>query len=472
MTEEKLNFLQSLDPSEDLIKLVNFCTKTKIDYGRDAYDTMATIGINQNNKTVSEQSLLSLYKKTYDLMFKYVSELKIRNTTSQHFVKLKEMYNSGELKQNLSPEECRKFYFSTCPNVLGEYSPLHAQGGKDVILKNGNVVSDFIHIYPFERASEINCRLYLNTTPDNSCKIGEYLLEECYNRHLRVYFKFDTSGKRNDSMLVYTNYQKVSKFVEILEQIKQQHPELFVGATKSGVLTAQVNDFISYGEEPEYKHSSFNAERAAAIDEFTNREIARARMGIGNYLGTFTTRYGEILDLRNYLIYRLKESFLDILEQRQANIKQCIYPSNINETNVKDYIELETNIYNTCKNQMPPYVLQTIEKNVDKIISNLKQGFRPRCSYIEFKTQKTSLSLYKPEYTQQRLDKHGYLPYTIMLDYDIQNKLFQMFNVYERIKKNTTLENLAPYFEKHHCSVYHPHLNTETAQELNVIKTD
>lgn len=467
MTTEQYDFLNTLEPTQDLIKLVNFCTKQKIERNQDAYNIMAQIGVNKNNKPVSKQSLLSLYKKTYDLMFRYISELQVRSTTRQNFAKLKEMYARGELKPNLSPEECRKFYFETCPQVLGEYSPLHAQNGEDVILNDGRVTPDFIHIYPFERASEINCRLYLNTTPDNSCKIGEYLLEECYNRHLRVYFKFDTAGTRNDSMLIYTNYQKVSEFVEILEQIKQQHPELFVGATKSGVLTAQVNDFISYGEEPEYKHSSFNAERAAAIDEFTKNEIARARIGIGYYSGNFTTRYGDVLNFRNYLIYRLKEAFLETLETTQANIKNNIFPKRINEANVKDYIEIETKIYNACKTQIPPFVMENIEKNVDKIISDLKQGLRPNCGSIEFRTQRTNLSMYAPDYAKKKLAEQGYLPYNIYIDYDIQKKLFGMFNVTERISKNTTLESLEPYFKKHHCSVCHPHLNTETEQKLN-----
>lgn len=215
-------------------------------------------------------------------------------------------------------------FFEVCPKVLGEYAPLHAQGGENPHLCNGEIVENFIHLYPFECPKQTNCRLYLNTIPDNSCKIGEYLLEECYNRNLSVYFKIDTGGARSDSMLIYTNYDMVDTFVKILEKIKNEHPELFIGATKSGVFTAKVNDFISYGEEPAYRHSSFNLERSRAISDYISAQLSQARQQIGNYSGTFLTRTGEKLHMREYLIYRLKASFLETLQQIQDNIKKGV----------------------------------------------------------------------------------------------------------------------------------------------------
>ena len=466
MTENKLQFLNNIQSSNDLVRFVQYCVPQRI-RNASVYNITTSVNVNKNNRRVSPASILSLYQKTYQLMFQYVRDLKVRSTTTEHFRILKQMYENGKLKPNLSPEECQHFFFEVCPKVLGEYAPLHAQSGENPHLSNGQIATDFIHIYPFEYVKTINCRLYLNTTPDNSCKIGEYLLEECFKRKLRVYFKFDTEGARNDSMLIYTNYDRVNDFIQILEKIKTAHPELFDGAVKSGVLTAKVNDFISYGEEPEYKHTSFNAERSEAIEEYIDNEVRKARINLGNYTGTFQTRTGDVLHLREYLIYRLKASFLETLQQTQDNIKKGIFPKRINQANVRDYIEIETNIYNACMRQIPDFVLQNIEANVDKIIVDLKRGLKPVAGRIDFRTQRTSLSMYNPDYAKSVLQKQGYLPYHVAIKLDIQEKLFNMFNITSQIQKNITLETLEPYFSKHHCSVLYPHLNTETAKELN-----
>lgn len=468
MEYAKLNFIQSLKTNYTLTDIVKHCVNERIKHNTDAYDVVTRTNVNKYNQPISSKTLLSLYKTTYDLMYDYIKNLTATPNTSQSFLILKKKFDLGEMKENPTPEYCREFFFETCPKILGDPSPLHAQNGFDPILENGAVRKDFIHIYPFELPSKIDCRLYFNTTPENSCKIGELLMKEAYKKRLRVYFKFDTSGVRNDSMLIYTNYQRVNSFVEIVENIKKTNPELFVGAENLSLLTAKVTDYIAYGEEPEYKHSSFNAERCSAIDEFIDSQIAKNRVSVGNYAGNFITSKGETLQLRDYVIYRLKTAFGDTLNQIQENLKNNNYPRNITKEKEKSYIEIQNNIFNSCKQALPQAVLQQIEAQADLIIANLKHGRKTLDNFtISFKTVKKELFSFNEKYMDDIINSRGYLEYPISVNCNIEQKLFSVLGINQQILNSVTTQNLEPYFNKHHCSTTHHYLNTETERELS-----
>ena len=467
MSDAKLDFIQSLTPNYDLTKVVKHCIEKKIQNNTDAYHVVTRTNINTNNSPISSKALLSLYKTAYDLMYDYIKNLQVKPNTSQTFKILRKKFELRELKKNPKPQECREFFFEICPQILGDHAPVHAQQGNDPIDINGNVYRDFIHVYPFEYPSKIDCRLYLNTTPENSCKIGELLLKESYKKHLRVYFKFDTSGFRNDTMLLYTSYERVNDFIQILEEIKNKYPQLFVGAEKAGLLTARVNDFLAYGEEPEYKHSSFNSERCDAIDNFVDSQLSKARMSIKNYNGVIQTSKGEKLELRDYIIYRLKETFMETLAQIQENIKNKIYPDNLDKKNLKSYIEIQNNIFNSCQTNMPQYTIEQIEKQADRILNNLKFGARASSTYtLYFKTTKSELFNFDKDYIDKQMKTRGYLEYPVTVHYNIEEKLFSVFGAKQKILNAATLENLQPFFEQTHCSVNNHFLNTETEAQL------
>jgi len=463
MSDAKLDFIRSLKPNHNMTDVIKYCVDHKIKSHTDAYQVVTRTNINPNNKPVSAKALLSLYKTAYDLMYDYIKNLEIKPTTKQSFKILKKKYELRELKKHLNPQECREFFFVTCPQILGDPPPVHAQQGGDPLDDNGNVYRDFIHVYPFEHPSKIDCRLYLNITPENSCKVGEILMKEAYKKHLRVYFKFDTTGSRNDTMLLYTSYERVNDFVQILQEIKKKRPELFSGAEKTSLLTAKVADCISYGEEPEYKHSSFNTERCDAIDEFVDSQLSKARMSIGKYNGVIKSTNGEKVSLRDFVLNKLKETFMEVLTQTQQDIKKKIYPDNIEKKNIKSYVEIQNNIFNSCQTNMPKYIVDQFEKQADRIVNNLKFGARTSSTFsIYFKTVKKELFNFSDDYINNLIKSRGYLDYPITIRYNMEEKLFSMFSAQQKIYNSITPENLQPYFDKHHCSLTHHYLNTET----------
>jgi hypothetical protein len=370
------------------------------------------------------------------------------------------------LKKSLNPEECRKFFFEFWPTKFNGHAPIFSQDGNNIVTQNNTVEPNFVHVMPIG-LKKINCRLYFNTTPENSCKFGELLLEASAKNNIPIYFKFDTEGCRNDSMLIYTNYEQVQEIVNIVKKIEKKYPKLFIGANKSGVFTAKIDDIISYGEEPQYKHSSFNSERSEAIESFIAKEKQKACKFIGNFNGKLQNSQWELLNLKEYIIYRLSSSFLDTLEQTQQNIRQGNFPRFVNQQNVQDYISIETNIYEQCKKEIPVNIMSQFQDAAEKIVKDLKQGFSPNTPHIQFATKRTSLI--KNQIEAKSMKEKGFFIYNHPINLNLERKLFDVFDIQSKILNDVTEDKLQPFFDDHHCSLRKPYLNTETEQELNSV---
>ena len=354
---------------------------------------------------------------------------------------------------------------------------MHSQNkNQPTIFNNGGVHSDFLHCTPFEQREEISCRLYLNAKLENLAAITEQLLKKCFDKGYRVYFKFWTNNNRNDTFIVYTSYDMVERFVEVLREIRRENPKLFEGCEKINPILTNIDDFIGFGEEPKYKHSSFNEERGDAIDEFSRDVISKAvieeRKRIGNYTGLIATSRGDRLTIEEYLVYRLERSFRETILQRQRDIKNGKYPIRFVEYGdraIRSYIEMENKIYRACSEELPPVVKSQIRESAKRYLEGLRNGRNVYISAVKFPTVDMDLfPSMSQEYKKQAIQSNGSLEYKVEIDIDMQEKLFDVFSSEEVIERVITDEALEPYFMKHHVSAIHPSLNTETEQMLSM----
>lgn len=130
----------------------------------------------------------------------------------------------------------------------------------------------FLHIHPnakCQKHQNISCRLYLNLDVPNALSLGVLLSEKCIEKDIPLYFKvWTTRNERNDTFIVFTNYDHVQEIVEIIQEFEETKPELFKGATNANPFLARVDNYIFFGEEPSDNGSSFTRLRAMALTEF------------------------------------------------------------------------------------------------------------------------------------------------------------------------------------------------------------
>ncbi len=96
----------------------------------------------------------------------------------------------------------------------------------------------------------IEHRLYLDIESLDTYKMTTYLVEKCDEHHLPYYFKFDQYADRDDTIVIYSSTENLTKYVEILHEIKKEHPELISRTKEPPVLTGKIDGWIGYGSEP------------------------------------------------------------------------------------------------------------------------------------------------------------------------------------------------------------------------------
>lgn len=128
------------------------------------------------------------------------------------------------------------------------------------------------YIYMNQQASyTVHHRFYINTDSTYTDYFARLLMEKCKEKKYKYYFKLDNFGNRADTIVVYCSDTNLLKFLDILKEIKKEHPELEGHLHRPPFLTANIDDWIGYGSEPSVKDGdkrfSFNSLRTRILDE-------------------------------------------------------------------------------------------------------------------------------------------------------------------------------------------------------------
>lgn len=121
----------------------------------------------------------------------------------------------------------------------------------------------------------ISHRLYLNIEPVDVHKIANKLIKKCDEYNIPYYFKFDEFGDRDDTLVVYSDTEKLPFYINILKEIAKENPEIKTRSKKPPILTGKIDGWIGYGSEPAVrngKRSSFNLVRSNCIEKAIEEE--------------------------------------------------------------------------------------------------------------------------------------------------------------------------------------------------------
>lgn len=276
INQNKINFLNSLKLKNTSV--ADIVKKHSLFKGI-TYNKLVKINAQNTNAAIAPQQIKNIYKSIYDCWHTYLTQINLDNFERKQKNKIKWFLLQNKYKpQNMSADDCYQFMHHGYDKVLNDCGirPMICQNNnQEPINTNGAVYPDFIHCAPFQRFENTACRLYLNVKPENIAGLTDKLLQKCLDKRYRVYFKFWTNDNRNDTFLIYTNYNRVQKMVSILKEIKAESPQLFDGCQNINPLLTNIDNFIGFSEEPQYKHSSFNSERANAIEEFCRDVILK-----------------------------------------------------------------------------------------------------------------------------------------------------------------------------------------------------
>ncbi len=123
----------------------------------------------------------------------------------------------------------------------------------------------------------INHRLYLNCQNSDIDFIIRRLLEKFEEKTLTYNLKFDTSEiARDDKIIIYTDTFHLLDYIIVLKEFEREYPEIMKRTSNPPILVGKIDQWIGYGDEPEYEAESYNDLRTRLFyDTITNQTLNR-----------------------------------------------------------------------------------------------------------------------------------------------------------------------------------------------------
>lgn len=211
------------------------------------------------------------------------------------------------------------FFARGFDKYFGSYAqpPSHLQNAeKSIVPDKDTIMPDgFLHVYGWAfkdlEKDKRDARLYLNLKSENIPTFVKEFYTICRQKKLPYYFKFAICDNRNDPFLIYTSYEKIPEYIEVIKEIKQKSPHLFVGTEQISQNFARIDEFIGYGDNPVEDHKfSYNSIRKNAING-VSQKLKKDRKEMfkvdnKNRNEIFTTK-PNTMTLEDYCKYQLKQ---------------------------------------------------------------------------------------------------------------------------------------------------------------------
>ena len=207
-----------------------------------------------------------------------------------------------------------------------------------------HVSSLYVNSYQ-EENFDVEHRLYLNMELIDTYKIVNLFLKGCEERNLPYYFKFDRTGSRDDSLVIYSDTLNLANYISILEDIKNKHKDLSEKIKRPPILTGMVNEFIGYGSEPLDKKSSYTMKRSSIIEKAIKAETLDWLSKNKNKKIRYNGKYIDFYD------YLSKKSTITFFEQLKFNLSKSsnlgYSLSDLNDTTYENVYQIIKNRINT-----------------------------------------------------------------------------------------------------------------------------
>lgn len=258
-------------------------------------------GINMDDK---DRLVSQIFNEWKNDITKNISDEDIKSYNNQDFVRLRECIKNipdiKDFKENSKvfnrltkldklDKDSKK---TKLTDIYEDYAPFFHGSTWTYISHNSINPSKYKKII-------VDHRLYLNTENIDTYKVMELFRNKCKERELDYHFKFSDRGDRDDTIVIYSDDKKLSKYLEILEEIKKEEPEIVKRAQTPPMLTGKIDGWIGYGSEPKLDEdgkntNSFNSVRSGiiqnAISKETikwireNKELTKEDTGLNEYL--------------------------------------------------------------------------------------------------------------------------------------------------------------------------------------------
>lgn len=220
------------------------------------------------NKNVPYDKLMDFTKQLYNIFYKRLTNLKPE--VYKEFPKLKEVVNTILADDSLLPAKItnedlvkmgNEFVFDDTEGLM---TYIYFDSDNKYLLNGGSTwLEVIINTY------KIDERLYVNLKAANTIDFVKKFINKAINSKETPIplLKFSTKY-RIDQLVIYSRVEDTEKYIDYLEEIKKEYPELCVGTENVDINMGNINGWIGYGEEIIEENSSYSSIRDDMVDDF------------------------------------------------------------------------------------------------------------------------------------------------------------------------------------------------------------
>ncbi len=198
----------------------------------------------------------------------------ILSLNKQQISRLKEKGSYGgkiyELFDCLSKNAGKSDTYADCQKILRNNPIIDKYCWDKYVVGN----SSYVHVYSRELRGkqeeymEIKHRLYLNPEPDDMYNLIGRFTYKALKKKIAFYYKFDDDDikSRDDEIVLYADDNNLFDYLNILEEIAKEKPEIIKRMKKPPMMTGHIENWIGYASEPQ-DDNSYNNIVASVINE-------------------------------------------------------------------------------------------------------------------------------------------------------------------------------------------------------------
>ena len=281
------------------------------------YENIISIGTKKPVERVDTAKLKTLLRDVYKYWYDVTLENKLKeNSDNKDLVKrITDFKNNDYYKPSKDMpivsiwEEIddRSYWFNLT-------SPIYFQGRYFCQFHINQMFKDIKNTIPF-----IDARIYLNIKPKNMIKLCDILVKKSLKEKLPLMFKIAYDNKRNDNFVLYSSYEFLPKFVQLIRQTKREYPELFEDCKVKNPFMATLFGYMGFGEEP-FHYGSYNSTRSDLLLECQNvlsKQYAKnpdslTKQNILNTVSNISKKYK--VDSKNFCLNIPREELFEMQE--------------------------------------------------------------------------------------------------------------------------------------------------------------
>ena len=219
----------------------------------------------------------------------------------------------------------------------------------------------------------VDHRLYLNTENIDTYKVMELFRNKCKERELDYHFKFSDRGDRDDTIVIYSDDKKLSKYLEILEEIKKEEPEIIKRAQTPPMLTGKIDGWIGYGSEPSLDENgkntkSFNSSRSGIIQNAISKETIK-------WLRENKELTKEDLELNEYLTKQISDDIKDKYNRMDKSVYEPEFQEKLLKRLEKEIEKNKSELLEGKFDKIKEFNIDGLDIEVDSEM--IQRAFRP-----------------------------------------------------------------------------------------------